>query len=64
MGQATGNFRQATGCKSKPIKSKQKCYDIWVTNGINSTNARNEGNLISITGLSLRNMTVSKKKLV
>ena len=43
------NFREATGSKSKSIESKQKCYDMWVTNSINSTDARNGGNLISIS---------------
>ena len=42
------NFREAMG-KSKSIESKQKCYDMWVTNSINSTDARNGGNLISIS---------------
>ena len=43
------NFREATGSQSKSIESKQKCYKMSVINSINSTDARNGGNLISIS---------------
>lgn len=40
--------REAADSNSKSIESKHKCYHMWVTNSINSKDARNGGNLISI----------------
>ena len=44
------NFREVMEASQiQLIESKQKCYDMQVTNSINSTDARNGENLISIS---------------